>query len=145
MNIRYYILIMALMICHLCGCSSHDCVVATNNYQRYYYRGDESTNSKIRINLNDNSFEYYWSFWDGRKYGMGHWFKCDNQLILVFDVMPSLERSLEGSQCFGDTIHFIYLKNKLVQTRYVDATGYTNSKEFIFNEITKNEYDQLPF
>ena len=103
----------------------------------YYYKENEA----IHLSKQDNFFEYYWWFWDGFRYSTGHWTVQDNQLILKFDIKPSVDRAIEGRGVYyGNTIVFLKSGNSLIQKKYIYNSGEVNSNEKTYNEVTEDDF-----
>ena len=140
---KYFISILfciCLSVLLCCNCTSFK-----NSINELIEKNDLyflSDNSSIHLYKQDKLFEYNWWYWDGHKYGNGHWNFQNNQLNLVFDIEPSVNRLLEG-WIFGDTIILLQENNSLIQMKHINHKGDVNTHEVFFKNIAEKKYKKL--
>lgn len=99
----------------------------------------DKTYSSIHFRT-DHTFHYEWGFWDGHRFGNGHW-KCDgNDVVLAFDEEPSPDRKLEGITMWGDTIVLRCQRRHLTQIKHIDAKGRVNLHPAKYKAITEEQW-----
>lgn len=124
------------------GCSLTNTVAFNIEHDSYFESVSGHSFYYIHFMRKEHLFRYDSFFFDGHRFGLGHWITNGSKIMMVFDVKPTVDRYLEG-QIYGDSIFMLYEQNRLIRYKYTYSGGYTILDTIGYKRITKEYYNQV--